>query len=513
MKPWTISKRLAAGFTALTLVIAGLAFEFIRHLSQLDARVQGITADTMPGISASYRLLNTALNYRVLTVKSLSATEAAELEKIGRDCDQLAAAMIVQLKDYRKYLTNDAERTEFEQVEPDLNAYCAIAKEVRRLASEQKIAEGIALMHAKGDPAFKALETAVLDLVTANDQDTAAASAGINRSMIAGRNTALIFSAGAIVLAVVFAVLIARSVNRAVRQISRTIDEASNQVATASSQISQASQVLAGSASEQASSLEEASASLEEMSSMTRRNADSAQQAKTLTEQTRHAADDGARRMVEMRRSMDGIKTSSDEIAKIVKAIDEIAFQTNILALNAAVEAARAGESGAGFAVVADEVRTLAQRAAAAAKETATKVEAAIARSHEGVSISATVAHSFTEILAKASEVDTFVAEIAQASLEQNRGVQQLNTAVGQMDQVTQANAGSAEETAAASEELNAQALSLRDSVVSLLRLVDGTTPDTASSARPDPVVSVKVTSTLKDAPSPTKEEAILQEA
>jgi methyl-accepting chemotaxis protein len=165
---------------------------------------------------------------------------------------------------------------------------------------------------------------------------------------------------------------------------------------------------------------------------------------------------------------------SSDETAKIIKTIDEIAFQTNILALNAAVEAARAGEAGMGFAVVADEVRNLAQRSAQAAKETATKIEGSLTRTTQGVEISAKVAASLDEITAKVRQVDELVAEVAGASREQTEGITQINIAVGQMDKVTQSNAANAEESAAAAEELNAQAETMKQSVGELQQLVDG---------------------------------------
>jgi len=172
--------------------------------------------------------------------------------------------------------------------------------------------------------------------------------------------------------------------------------------------------------------------------------------------------------------AMDAIKVASSDISKILKTIDEIAFQTNILALNAAVEAARAGEAGAGFAVVADEVRALAQRCATAAKETAGKIEDSVAKSQQGAQISTEVAESFAKIQEQVRQLDALVAEIAVASNEQSQGIGQVNLAVSEMDKVTQSNAASAEESAASSAELNAQAETLKDSVGRLQSLIGG---------------------------------------
>ena len=240
------------------------------------------------------------------------------------------------------------------------------------------------------------------------------------------------------------------------------------------SQVSSSSQSLAEGASEQAASIQETSSSLEEMASMTKRNAENAQKANDLAREARAAADKGAEDMQAMNQAMAAIKVSSDDIAKIIKTIDEIAFQTNILALNAAVEAARAGEAGMGFAVVADEVRSLAQRSATAAKETAAKIEGAILKTALGVQISQKVATALNDIVIKARQVDELASEVAGASREQTQGITQINSAVGQMDKVTQSNAASAEESAAAAEELNAQAEIMKQVIGELMQLVGG---------------------------------------
>jgi methyl-accepting chemotaxis protein len=262
--------------------------------------------------------------------------------------------------------------------------------------------------------------------------------------------------------------LIVAPLTGSINSLSRT----SEHTTSSAEQVSASSQTLAEGASEQAASLEETSASLEELSSMTQRNAANAQKANDLTRDTRTAAERGSSDMQSMTAAMQSIKASSDDIAKIIKTIDEIAFQTNILALNAAVEAARAGESGMGFAVVAEEVRNLAQRSAQAAKETEAKIAGAISNTAHGVLLSNKVAEVLNDIVLKVRQVDELVAEVSAASREQTQGIAQINQAVSKMDQTTQSNAASAEEGAAAAEELNAQAVTLKHSVVELLQMI-----------------------------------------
>ena len=286
-----------------------------------------------------------------------------------------------------------------------------------------------------------------------------------------------------VVLTLAYGVWTIRSIVGPLQGIIDDLASGADQTSDASRQVSTSSQSLADGSSRQAASLEETSAALEEMASMTRRNSESAQQAKELSHETRASADAGTHHMEQMRSAMDEIKASSDDIAKIIKTIDEIAFQTNILALNAAVEAARAGEAGAGFAVVAEEVRSLAQRSAASAKETADKIAVAIRKNAHGVNISGNVAEALNDIVGKARKMDTLVAEIAQASQEQSQGIGQVNGAIGEMDKVTQSGAAGAEETAAAAEELSAQANTLKDAVAELRRLVNGQKGTSAAAA------------------------------
>jgi len=299
----------------------------------------------------------------------------------------------------------------------------------------------------------------------------------LTRSII---NTAITVAILNFAILISLIISIKRIFIRPIHRIADTLNQGSKQVATSANQVSGSSQSLADGASQQAASLEETSASLEEMSAMTKQNADNVVQADTFMKEANHVVGQTNESMADLTRSMDEISTASQETSKIIKTIDEIAFQTNLLALNAAVEAARAGEAGAGFAVVADEVRNLALRAAEAAKSTATLIEGTVQKISDGSQLVNKSNDAFSRVADSTSKVGKLLGEIAVVSKEQAQGIDQVSRTVADMDRVVQQSAANTEESAAASQELDSQAVQMKQSVDGLVGLVGGSRKNAA---------------------------------
>lgn len=378
----------------------------------------------------------------------------------------------------------------FDSIIAEVNRSQAIFDEMARIDIEE-----VSPMEKK---TFETLEEMVNLRV---DESGKMVEASLQESATA-RMIALTLVVLAVVGSMIYGFVFGGKLSSRLNSISNLIGSSAEETKCAAEQVSEASSSLAEGASEQASSLEETSSAMEEMTSMVTRDAELAS---TTMEQAveadnsvkssvnsmsklRNCVDAAGQSAKELSIAMDRIKNSSDSISKIIKTIDEIAFQTNILALNAAVEAARAGEAGAGFAVVADEVRSLAHRAAEAASETQGLIEESIECSDEGVRVNANVNERLGEVLDFAGVVDgelggivKVVASVDQsmkqlrASLdEQQSGIEQINSGVVQINDVTQSNAAGAEEAASASEQLTAQANTLVEVVDELTSLVNG---------------------------------------
>ena len=344
-------------------------------------------------------------------------------------------------------------------------------EELRQAMSSQQMDAALGIFAQKVQPRLDEIGRQAASLAEQQNRELAAASqiaaAKSSRSIFINISlTILALAAGGLVFWIVM------QANRALRSLSASLAQSAEQVSSAASHVSSASQSLARGATEQAASLEETSASTEEIASITRKNADHALQVAGLMSESEEGAgqvNQTLDRMVEKMKEIDG---SSQKIARIIKVIDEIAFQTNILALNAAVEAARAGEAGLGFAVVADEVRNLAQRSAQAARDTASLIEESIETSRDGNSRLDRMAGAVRAMTDNAVRVKALVDEVSLGSQEQARGMDQIAHSVVQMEQVTQKTAASAQEGASAGTELTQYAGTLRTLVEEMREMV-----------------------------------------
>jgi methyl-accepting chemotaxis protein len=480
MRNLTIGKRLTFGFSILILIVLCFGALTWLQMAGIGRNLNSITKKTMPALQMINDMRSEALQLRVINLKHVMY-DAAQKDDLEKQALQEEAVLVDLISKCELLVDIQEQRALFAKLLPLCEAYREETRKLRDASSHNNAEATKAFMLSAGKIGNEFVQ--VLDaLGRLNSKASEASGWQIKAAVTSSKLTLLISGLLVVVLGVAISLVITKTITRILQRLVTELNAGADQTASAAGHVSASGQSLAEGASEQAASLQETSSSLEEMSGMTRRNAENAQKANDLAKHAREAADKGATDMQAMTTAMESIKASSDDIAKIIKTIDEIAFQTNILALNAAVEAARAGEAGMGFAVVADEVRALAQRSAQAAKETTEKIEAAIGKTAQGVEISTKVAKALSDIVTKARQVDELAAEVASASREQTQGIAQINTAVSQMDRVTQSNAADAEGSAAAAQELNAQAEVMKKSMAELLKLVAGQQKTTASS-------------------------------
>lgn len=474
MKNWTITRRIVLGYLVIGLlsaVMGTMAWISMRHI---ETAADNVSSDSVPGLASSAELMQNLAQAHLLLIRHVLTTNLDDKKSYEGQLEEIGKVITGKADTLAKLANSPEERQLFEKMKQARQVYLETRAPILQLSEAGKHEEALSQMLGAGRTAYNAYDELAGKFNALETRSAIDAASSIQQDARHSKMTLGAILLGELAISVLLAGLVVVGLKRVLQRVSSSLHDGANQVASAAGQVSSASQSLAQGSGEQAASLEETSSSLEEMASMTKRNAENAEKVNELAKQARQSADKGVTDMKDMSQAMQAIKISSDDVAKIIRTIDEIAFQTNILALNAAVEAARAGEAGMGFAVVAEEVRNLAQRSAQAAKETAAKIEGAIGKTGQGVELSDKVAKTLNEIVSKVHQVDELASEVSNASREQTQGITQINTAVGEMDKVTQSTAASAEESASAAEELNAQADVMRDVVGELVRLVDG---------------------------------------
>ncbi|HEX9117463.1 MAG TPA: methyl-accepting chemotaxis protein, partial [Anaerolineae bacterium] len=467
MRTITIGKKLTLAFAGMLGLVLALSYVALSSIGSLGAELD-------QAVNSTAKKLDLGAAMRARTQEMVSANRGAQLAYLSDDLEAVRknkekqeaarARLVQQVAELRPLVKTETEAAILRTIENGVSTWAPLSAQYLEYGSRKQFAEANALQSEKMLPVVLAMERAGTAFTKeergflANSVREAASDVSRSR-WLALVVIALSLAAGGFVLFVI------RQISGSLRQAVTELSAGAEQTAGAASQVASSSQALAQGSSEQAASLEETSASTEEINSMARKNTDNSIVAADLVAQSQQKFILAKQSLEQTVAAVGEISAQSGKISKIIKVIDEIAFQTNILALNAAVEAARAGEAGMGFAVVADEVRNLAQRCAQAARDTAALIEESIAKSNDGQTKVDQVAAAIRAITEESGEVKMLVDEVNLGSQEQTRGIEQIRKAIVQMEQVTQKTAASAEESASAAEQLNAQSEAVKDIV------------------------------------------------
>jgi methyl-accepting chemotaxis protein len=463
------------GLVGLSVVVGTLALHYV---SEMRADVWQSASESLPLARKSTKIRSQVRTMLATIPLEIASADSKDVEKIDDELGKQEHAVRASLADFSQSIHTNHDREEFATLQPLLERCLAGYAAMKELALKQKNAEALVAFQKGVKPAFQDLLKAADSIAQEKSNESDAIADQIIKTSDSARFWVIALVLAGVVAGIGASIYVVRqvnSVNQSVAQTVGALDNASEFIRSAASQIAASSQSVAEGASRQAASLEETSSSSEEIAAVTRQNAEHTKTA-TQTMLTMGAEIEKANASLEkMLKAMKRIDQSGEKISGIIKVVDEIAFQTNLLSLNAAVEAARAGEAGAGFAVVADEVRRLAGRCSEAARETSQLIEASLASTRDGNKFVGEVASIVLSVTASASHVTKLMDEVRGASDEQARGIQQIAQSLLSLQNVTQDNAASAEESASACESLNAQAANMHKTVRDLSKVIGET--------------------------------------
>jgi methyl-accepting chemotaxis protein len=500
-----IGFRISAAFAVVILICAVMSFFSYNRLQQIDTETVTVSDNTVPSVAALSHVQGIAYRELELLRQHAASSSQSDMDRIDTQIDACKDEVTKSYKIYESFPMVGEEKDLYAKVVQDRAEFWNLITEIRK---ESRI----------GTAATNAITTQMIDtqlvpfigkytddvgaIVDLNNRGSKDGLARVRQAVSSSIRATMIGLTLAILLAIAITVLIVRSItiplskavvaldqvaegdltvvldvntqdevgqmaralNMAVGKLNSTMRDVADNAANASSssqQLAAASEAIASGAQEQAASLEETSASLEQITAAVQQSADNAQQASQLAAGSKDSALQGQEVVTKAITAMSEINVASAKISDIISTIDEIAFQTNLLAVNAAVEAARAGDEGRGFAVVASEVRSLAQRSAVAAKEIKVLIQDSLRKVEAGSVLVNRSGETLQGIVSSVKRVTDIVGEIAAASAEQSSGIEQVNTAMTQMDQVTQSNSAQTEELSATAESLSEQAASL----------------------------------------------------
>lgn len=501
-----IGTRLLGGFIMIAIIATCIGLFGVYNINQISNNDSDLYEKMTEPLGTLVDITNHYQEMRIDMRETLLASDAAGAQEYMDKFQEESAGFDEAINVFSQTLVTTDGKTIVQNVQTLKDSYAKTSTEAMQLIIDGKKADALTLLKSEGSKTASDLDSAIQNMVDIKVKVAKETAATNNKIADTSVKTTVIIIVIGILIAIALGVIISRSISKPIKKLMGVANEiasgnldvnvtlnskdeigilanafrkmtdklndvmsnisiASEQVAAGARQVSDSSIALSQGATEQASSIEELTASVEQISSQTRQNATHADEANHLSLSAKEDAARGNMQMKEMEKAMEEINESSTNISRIIKVIDEIAFQTNILALNAAVEAARAGQHGKGFAVVAEEVRNLAARSANAAKETTDMIEGSIQKVAIGTNIATETATALNKIVEGVEKVTHIVGGIAVASNEQAQGIEQINQGLMQVSTVVQTNSVTSEESATASEELSSQSELLKDQV------------------------------------------------